>query len=38
MKGIKLNIRVLIKNLENKREKSLPPTAARRRMELEYQD
>jgi hypothetical protein len=38
MKGIKLNTRVLITNLENKHEKPLPPTGSRRRMELEYQD
>ncbi len=29
---------VIIKNLQNMHEKSLPPTGARRRMELEYQD
>ena len=34
----KLNAQVIIKNLQNMHEKSLPPTGARRRMELEYQD
>ena len=29
---------VIIKNLQNMHEKSLPPTGARRRIELEYQD
>ena len=29
---------VIIKNLQNMHEKSLPPTGARRRMELAYQD
>ncbi len=40
MTGIKLNAQIGIKNLNlrNMHEKSLPPTAARRRMELEYQD
>jgi hypothetical protein len=40
MMGIKLNAQVIIKNLnfQNMHEKSLPPTGARRRMELEYQD
>jgi hypothetical protein len=38
MRGIKLNAQVIIKNLQNMHEKSLPPTGARRRMELEYQD
>ena len=40
MMGIKLNAQVMIKNLNlpNMHEKSLPPTGARRRMELEYQD
>ena len=36
--GIKLNAQVIIKNLQNMHEKSLPPTGARKRMELEYQD
>ena len=34
----KLNAQVIIKNLQTMHEKSLPPTGARRRMELEYQD
>ena len=34
----KLNAQVIIKNLQNMHEKSLPPTGARRRMELAYQD
>ena len=38
MMGAKLNAQVIIKNLQNMHEKSLPPTGARRRMELEYQD
>jgi hypothetical protein len=44
MMGTKLNtpgqVRVIIKNLQNMHEKSprVPPTRARRRMELEYQD
>ncbi len=38
MMATKLNAQVIIKNLQNMREKSLPPTGARRRMELEYQD
>ena len=38
MKGIKLNARDLINNLQNMHEKSPPPTGARRRMELEYKD
>ena len=40
MMGTKLNAQVIIKNLQNMHEKSLrvPPTRARRRMELEYQD
>jgi hypothetical protein len=38
MMGTKLNAQVIIKNLQNMHEKSLPPTGARRRMELEYQD
>ncbi len=41
MRGIKLNAQVtsIIKNLQNMHEKSLPPTGARRRMELEqHQD
>jgi hypothetical protein len=33
MMGIKLNAQVMIKNLRNMHEKSLPPTGARRRME-----
>ena len=38
MMGTKLNAQVSIKNLQNMHEKSLPPTGARKRMELEYQD
>ena len=40
MMGTKLNAQVIIKNLRNLHEKSLPPTGARRTMELEleYQD
>ncbi len=38
MMATKLNAQVIIKNLKNMHEKSLPPTGARRRMELEYQD
>jgi hypothetical protein len=40
MMGTKLNAQVIIKNLQNMHEKSLPPraTGARRRLELEYQD
>jgi hypothetical protein len=38
MMATKLNAQVIIKNLQNMHEKSLPPTGARRRMELEYQD
>jgi hypothetical protein len=38
MMGIKLNALVMMKNLQNMHEKSLPPTGARRRMELDYQD
>ena len=38
MMGIKLNAQAIIKKLQNMHEKSLPPTGARRRMELEYQD
>ncbi len=38
MLGTKLNAQVIIKNLENMHAKSLPPTGARARMELEYQD
>ena len=38
MRGIKLNAQVIIKNLQNMHEKSLPPTGARKRMELEYQE
>ena len=34
---IKLNAQVMIKKLQNMHKKSLPPTGARRRMELEYQ-
>ncbi len=34
----KLNAQVIIKNIQNMHEKSLPPTGARRRMELAYQD
>ena len=33
MMGIKLNARVMIKNIQNMHEQSLPPTGARRRME-----
>ena len=36
--GIKLNAQVIIKNLQNMHAKSLPPTGARARLELEYQD
>jgi hypothetical protein len=37
---IKLNAQVIrvIRNLQSMHEKPLPPTGARRRMELEYQD
>ncbi len=38
MMATKLNAQVIIKNLQNMHEKSLPPTGARRRMELAYQD
>jgi hypothetical protein len=38
MMAIKLNAQVIIKNIQNMHEKSLPPMGARRRMELEYQD
>jgi hypothetical protein len=38
MIGTKLNAQVTIKNLQNMHAKSLPPTGARGRMELEYQD
>ena len=38
MMATKLNARVIIKNLQNMHEKSLPPTGARRRTELAYQD
>ncbi len=38
IKATKLNAQVTIKNLQNMHEKSLPPTGARGRMELEYQD
>ena len=34
MRGIKFNAQVIIKNLQNMHEKSLPPTGARRRMGL----
>ena len=33
MMGTKLNAQVIIKNLQNMHEKSLPPTEARRRMD-----
>jgi hypothetical protein len=36
--GTKLNAQVTITNFQNVHEKSLPPTGARRRMELEYQE
>ena len=36
MIGTKLNAQVIIKNLQNMHAKSLPPTGARGRMELEY--
>jgi hypothetical protein len=36
MMATKLNAQVIIKNLQNMHEKSLPPTGARRRMELAY--
>jgi hypothetical protein len=38
MLGTKLNAQVIIKNLQNMHAKSLPPTGARARLELEYQD
>ncbi len=38
MMATKLNAQVLIKNLLNMHEKSFPPTGARRRMDLTYQD
>jgi hypothetical protein len=38
MLGTKLNAQVTIKNLQNMHAKSLPPTGARARLELEYQD
>ena len=38
MIGTKLNAQVIIKNLQNMHAKSPPPTGARGRMELEYQD
>ena len=38
MMATKLNAQVIIKILQNMHEKSLPPTGARRRMELAYQD
>ena len=34
MMGTKLNAQIIIKNLQNMHDKSLPPTGARRRMEL----
>ena len=36
--GTKLNAQVIIKNLQNMHAKSLQPTGARARLELEYQD
>jgi hypothetical protein len=40
--GTRLNAQVIIKNLQNMHEKSLPPTGARRRMvptaTVEYED
>ena len=36
MIGTKLNAQVIIKNLQNMHAKSLPPTGARGRLELEY--
>jgi hypothetical protein len=38
MIGTKLNAQVIINNPQNMHAKSLPPTGARGRMELEYQD
>ncbi len=38
MMATKLNAKVIIKNLQNMHEKSHPPTGARRRLELAYQD
>ncbi len=38
MIGTKLNAQVIIKNLQNMHARSLPPTGARARLELEYQD
>jgi hypothetical protein len=38
MLGTKLNAQVTIKNLQNMHAKSFPPTEARARLELEYQD
>ena len=38
MMWTKLNAQVIIKNLQNMHAKSLPPTGARARLELEYQD
>ena len=38
MMGTKLNAQVIIKNLQNMHAKSLLPTGARARLELEYQD
>ena len=38
MMATKLNAQVIIKNLQNMHEKSLPSTGARKRMELAYQD
>jgi hypothetical protein len=35
MMGIKLNAQVIIKNLQNMHEKSLPPTGAQKKMELD---
>jgi hypothetical protein len=38
MMGTKLNAQVIIENLQNMHEKSLPPTGAQKRMALKYQD
>ena len=38
MLGTKLIAQVIIKNLQNMHAKSFPPTGARARLELEYQD
>ncbi len=38
MIGTKLIAQITIKNLQNMHARSLPPTGARGRMELEYQD